>query len=135
MTGEIHHVDAGYNVIGMKAEDAPDIALSDGHPRRPRQRCRRDPGGASRRFPGPAEADLVERLIGDGDAVVSLVAEERDRIVGHVLLSRKTVSGDGRDYRALGLGPIGVNPERQNKGVGSALVWAAIGRARELERN
>ena len=28
VTGEIHHVDAGYNVVGMKAEDAPDIALS-----------------------------------------------------------------------------------------------------------
>ncbi|QNE32720.1 enoyl-ACP reductase FabI [Sphingomonas sp. NBWT7] len=27
VTGEIHHVDAGYNVIGMKAEDAPDISL------------------------------------------------------------------------------------------------------------
>ena len=27
VTGEIHHVDAGYNVIGMKAEDVPDIAL------------------------------------------------------------------------------------------------------------
>ena len=28
VTGEIHHVDGGYNVIGMKAEDAPDIDLS-----------------------------------------------------------------------------------------------------------
>lgn len=28
VTGEIHHVDAGYNTIGMKQEDAPDIALS-----------------------------------------------------------------------------------------------------------
>jgi enoyl-[acyl-carrier protein] reductase I len=27
VTGETHHVDAGYNVIGMKAEDAPDIGL------------------------------------------------------------------------------------------------------------
>ncbi len=27
VTGEIHHVDAGYNVVGMKQEDAPDIAL------------------------------------------------------------------------------------------------------------
>jgi enoyl-[acyl-carrier protein] reductase I len=27
VTGETHHVDAGYHVIGMKAEDAPDIAL------------------------------------------------------------------------------------------------------------
>ncbi len=28
VTGEVHHVDAGYNVIGMKREDAPDIALA-----------------------------------------------------------------------------------------------------------
>ena len=28
VTGEVHHVDAGYHVIGMKAEDAPDIALA-----------------------------------------------------------------------------------------------------------
>ena len=28
VTGEVHHVDAGYNVIGMKAEDAPDIATT-----------------------------------------------------------------------------------------------------------
>ncbi|MDG2005007.1 MAG: enoyl-ACP reductase FabI [Novosphingobium sp.] len=28
VTGEIHHVDAGYNTIGMKQEDAPDIALA-----------------------------------------------------------------------------------------------------------
>jgi enoyl-[acyl-carrier protein] reductase I len=26
VTGEVHHVDAGYHVVGMKAEDAPDIA-------------------------------------------------------------------------------------------------------------
>ena len=26
VTGEIHHVDAGYHVVGMKAADAPDIA-------------------------------------------------------------------------------------------------------------
>ena len=28
VTGEVHHVDAGYHVVGMKQEDAPDIALS-----------------------------------------------------------------------------------------------------------
>ena len=27
VTGEIHHVDAGYNVIGVKAEDAPDMSV------------------------------------------------------------------------------------------------------------
>ncbi len=28
VTGEVHHVDAGYHTVGMKQEDAPDIALS-----------------------------------------------------------------------------------------------------------
>jgi enoyl-[acyl-carrier protein] reductase I len=28
VTGEIHHVDAGYHVVGMKAEDAPDISVA-----------------------------------------------------------------------------------------------------------
>ena len=28
VTGETHHVDCGYHVVGMKAEDAPDIAVS-----------------------------------------------------------------------------------------------------------
>ena len=27
VTGEVHHVDAGYHTVGMKAEDAPDIGL------------------------------------------------------------------------------------------------------------
>ena len=30
VTGENHHVDAGYNVVGMKAEDAPDIDVVTG---------------------------------------------------------------------------------------------------------
>jgi enoyl-[acyl-carrier protein] reductase I len=28
VTGEVHHVDAGYHTIGMKQEDAPDISLA-----------------------------------------------------------------------------------------------------------
>ena len=27
VTGEVHHVDSGYHVVGMKAEDAPDIVV------------------------------------------------------------------------------------------------------------
>ena len=30
VTGEIHHVDCGYNIVGMKAVDAPDIAVVNG---------------------------------------------------------------------------------------------------------
>jgi enoyl-[acyl-carrier protein] reductase I len=28
VTGETHHIDAGYHTVGMKQEDAPDIALT-----------------------------------------------------------------------------------------------------------
>ena len=27
VTGETHHVDCGYNIVGMKAVDAPDISV------------------------------------------------------------------------------------------------------------
>ncbi len=30
VTGEVHHVDCGYHVVGMKAEDAPDIDVAVG---------------------------------------------------------------------------------------------------------
>ena len=78
-------------------------------------------------FPTPVEADLVEALIVGGDAIISLVAERQGGIVGHVLLSRMRVSGDGREMRALGLGPIGVLPGFQGGGIGSALIEASLG--------
>jgi enoyl-[acyl-carrier protein] reductase I len=28
VTGEIHHVDAGYHIVGMKHPDAPDISVA-----------------------------------------------------------------------------------------------------------
>ena len=28
VTGEVHHVDAGYHINGMKVPDAPDISLA-----------------------------------------------------------------------------------------------------------
>ena len=32
VTGEVHHVDCGYNIVGMKAVDAPDISVSRDKP-------------------------------------------------------------------------------------------------------
>src|SRR4029450_1896357 len=38
VTGEIHHVDAGYHIVGIKNPDAPDITLGkDSHRRSPRR--------------------------------------------------------------------------------------------------
>ena len=77
-------------------------------------------------FPTPAEADLVARLVDSFDSEISLVAEQAGEIVGHIMLSRMTVSGDGRAYRALGLGPVGVMPGMPSGGVGSELVRASL---------
>ena len=30
VTGEVHHVDCGYHIVGMKNPDAPDIAIVEG---------------------------------------------------------------------------------------------------------
>jgi putative acetyltransferase len=81
-------------------------------------------------FPTPMEADLVEALTREGDTAVSLVAVRQGEIVGHVLLSRMTVTGEGRGLRALGLGPVGVLPGFQGGGIGKGLIEAALGIAR-----
>ena len=75
-------------------------------------------------FGQSAEADLVEKLREAGESVVSLVAEEDDQIVGHVLLSKMDAP-----FLALALAPLSVIPMRQRSGIGSALVKRAVNRA------
>ncbi|WP_199192984.1 GNAT family N-acetyltransferase [Allosphingosinicella deserti] len=77
-------------------------------------------------FPTPAEAALVDRLERDGDATVSLVADQEGEVIAHLLLSRMRVEGDGRTHRAAGLGPIGVLPPLQRSGLGSNLIRGAL---------
>jgi len=83
-------------------------------------------------FGTDAEADLVERLVCDGDARISIVCLEQGRIVGHVLFSRMEVEADGQPVDALGLAPVAVVPERQGNGIGSALIEAGVAEARRL---
>ena len=77
-------------------------------------------------FPTAAEADLVKMLHDDLDSEISLVAKDGPQVVGHVMLSRMQAEGDGRTYRALGLGPVAVVPELQRQGIGSALIDESI---------
>lgn len=74
-------------------------------------------------FSGPAEADLVERLRADGDAVFEMAAEEDGEIVGHILFSR--LWADSVNLY-LALAPMAVVPDQQHKGLGSALVQAGL---------
>ena len=83
-------------------------------------------------FPTGAEAGLVEALAREGAAIVSLVEARQGEIVGHILLSRMTVSGDGRPLRAQGLAPVGVLPGFQGGGIGAGLIEAALTIARAI---
>ena len=75
-----------------------------------------------RAFGRPAEATLVELLRAAKKVVVSLVALDDGRVVGHILFSSVTVAVAPENFRGVGLGPMSVLPEFQNQGIGSRLV-------------
>lgn len=70
------------------------------------------------------EADIVDALRADGALVLSLVAEDARGLAGHVAFS--PVHIDGADHGWLGLGPLSVRPAAQRRGIGTALVEAAV---------
>lgn len=78
-----------------------------------------------RAFGQQAEARLVEQLVTDGDAVLELVAEKAGRIAGHILFSRLFIIEGDRQFDAVALAPLAVDPDFQHQGIGSALVAAA----------
>lgn len=79
-----------------------------------------------RAFPTSAEADLVDALRGAARPWISLVAEIEDQIVGHILFTPVRVVGEGGERPALGLAPMAVLPDFQNRGIGSRLVRAGL---------
>lgn len=83
-------------------------------------------------FESPAEADLVDALRQRAQPIVSLVAEEDDEVVGHIMFSPVTLPGRP-DLMLMGLGPMAVAPAHQGKRFGSALVKAGLDRCRDLE--
>jgi len=76
------------------------------------------------------EADIVLALRRRGRLSASLLAEEDGQLLGHVALSPVTLSDGSAGW--YGLGPISVLPTSQGKGIGSALMRAAIARLRQL---
>lgn len=78
-------------------------------------------------FGGPTEGRIVDGLRGS-DAWFSkgsLVATDgAGEVVGHLLLSRGSLDGSAMPVGIIG--PVGVLPERQGQGIGSALMWRAI---------
>lgn len=84
-----------------------------------------------RAFETATEADLVDALRRQADPLVSLVAIVDNEVVGHILFSPVTLSSDP-ELRLLGLAPMAVLPDRQRRGIGSALVRAGLEECRGL---
>lgn len=79
------------------------------------------------------EARLVELLHAAGAAPVSLVATyvASGSVVGHVLFSPVEIDDGGSSTSVVALGPVGVLPEYQGKGIGSRLIRTGLGACQE----
>ncbi|MGY6710669.1 MAG: GNAT family N-acetyltransferase [Rhizobiaceae bacterium] len=73
------------------------------------------------------EAAIVDALRAACAMAVSLVAEDRGEIVGHVAFSAVSIDGSPAPGW-FGVGPVSVRPDRQSEGIGSALMRTGIGR-------
>lgn len=70
------------------------------------------------------EANLVERLRADGDALVELVSATDIALQGHILYSPLKIERDGEILSAAALAPVSVLPAFQRAGLGKALIEA-----------
>ena len=73
-------------------------------------------------FETETEANLVDVLRKADVELISLVAEENGEVIGHILFSTVVLG----DLKIMGLAPMAVLPDRQNKGVGTKLVKAGL---------
>ena len=80
-------------------------------------------------FSNGAEAPIVRMLRQNGDLTISLIAEEEGEVVGHIAFSPVTIGGKHDDW--FGLGPVSVEPARQKRGIGRALIETGLSLLKE----
>jgi putative acetyltransferase len=83
-------------------------------------------------FEDETEARLVDLLRGEAEPLVSLVAERRGEVVGHILLTPVEVEESPAGSLVMGLGPMAVLPAWQGQGVGGELIRSGIEACRRL---
>lgn len=72
---------------------------------------------------------LVDALRETGALELSLVAELKGEIVGHIAFSEVTINHKKCNW--FGLAPVSVYPKYQNKGIGSKLIVEGLGRIKK----
>ena len=79
-------------------------------------------------FEGEQEVSLIDTLRQSSSFLpdLSLVAEFKNRIVGHILLSKVVIQHGAKSADILALAPMAVVPSQSHRGIGSDLVAAAI---------
>lgn len=82
-------------------------------------------------FGQPQEARLVDKLRDRCSGLLSLVAVENDKIIGHILFSPVEIESPLGGFKGMGLAPMAVLPDMQRRGFGTALVRAGIDRLRQ----
>lgn len=82
-------------------------------------------------FPTDAEARLVDILRERVMPLISLVAEVDGELAGHILFTPVAMDGDA-EARLMGLAPMAVDPARQRRGIGSALVREGLARCGKI---
>lgn len=82
-------------------------------------------------FETVTEANLVVALQEQAQPVISLVADDRGTIVGHIMFSPVVLIGHP-ELKIMGLAPMAVLPEHQRKGIGSALVREGLEECKKL---
>ena len=77
-------------------------------------------------------ASFVERLRASEHFIpeFALVAEDSSGVIAHVMLTWVGVEG-GSDTKILNLTPMSVRPDRQRVGIGTRLIWNALGRVEQ----
>ena len=75
-------------------------------------------------FSENTEHFIIQALRDAHALTISLVAENKEQIVGHIGFSPVTLSDGSKDW--YGLGPVAVSPEYQKQGIGKSLVHEGL---------